>query len=155
MVTNDRKIIAVGDYLKKKKSIIDVEVLDPENPKESVYIQFLIQKPSPKDTLIIMEFVNHRMSHLLEDDKSEIKEKDIRAMTSEDRTEAINLVYAYDATLISSCVFKPQPGEDGRPVKVWETSDDVLADNTIELFEKLRAIVGSQKVVISEGEASK
>lgn len=147
------KIIAVGDFIKNKDKIVDVAVPDPEIPGGTIGVTLRIKKPSPNDTIKIMEFVNNRLG----DKMDLVQTDDIMTLKAEERNEAINLAYQYDATLISSSVFFPP--EDGdlskNTEKVFATADKVLDECPNDLFNALRSIVGRDKTVLTEAEAKK
>lgn len=156
MSEQTKKVISVGDFLKVTDTIIEFELMDPSGTGEdSVIVPIRIRRANPKETIKIMEFVNKRMG-----DTGVFTGGDIASMSPDQRTEAIELAYQYDATLISSCAFVPPvnggPLEtDPNPSKVFETADDVLEKCPLDLFDKLRTAVGRQRMVITEAEAKK
>ncbi len=152
----EKKIIAVGDFIKITDVVTEFEVQDPTGADgDKVYMLLRIRRANPRETIKIMEFVNKKMG-----DKAVFTEDDIAKMTAEERTSAINLAYQYDATLISSCVFHPPVdgqdiSTDPNPRKVFNTADDVLDKCPLDLFDKLRLSVGRQRMVMTEAEAKK
>lgn len=147
-----KKVISVGDFIKSRDRIVDVAVPDPEEIGGTISIRLLIKKPSPADTIRIMEFVNKRLG-----DKVHLLSQEMSDMDQDTRNEAISLAYEYDATLISSSVYYPPDGDDLSidTGKVFETSADVMDKCPNDLFNSLRMIVGQNRYVITEGEAKK
>lgn len=156
MSEQTKKVISVGDFLKVTDSIVEFELQDPEGVDGAmVTLPLRIRRANPRETIKIMEFVNKRMG-----DSVVFTEGDMAKMTPDERTEAINLAYQYDATLISSCTFHPPVNNgplvtDPNPKKVFETADDVLDNCPLDLFDKLRISVGRQRMVMTEAEAKK
>ena len=156
-MSEQRKLISVGDYLKVSDGIKDFELQDPDgNEGEMVTLSLRIRRANPRETIKIMEFVNNRLGDNLEG----FGETKFESMTGEERSNAVNLSYEYDATLISSCVFRLPPEgmtieDDTEPIKVWETADDVIDGCPLELYEKLKTVIGKQKLVMPEAEAKK
>jgi hypothetical protein len=156
MSEREKKVIAVGDFLKVTDTIVEFELQDPTSDiGEMVTVPIRIRRANPNETIKIMEFVNKRMG-----DSSVFTEGDLSKMSPDERTEAINLAYQYDATLISSCSFHPPADgvsleQDPNPGKVFETADDVLEHCPLDLFDKLRVTIGRQRMVMTEAEAKK
>jgi hypothetical protein len=151
-MSGERKVISIGDYIKVTDRVVDIELIDPINPSNKVVVSLRIKRANPKETIKIMEFVNRKMG-----DKSVFTDKEIADMDAEERVTAINLAYNYDATLISSCVFLPPANGDlsQETEKVFPTADDVLDKCPLDLFDRLKEIVGQQRMVVPEGEAKK
>jgi hypothetical protein len=153
-----KKIIAVGDFLKKRDKVVDFEVLDPDGDgiNDLATLPIRIRTATPRGTIKVMEFVNQRLG-----DKASFTETEMENMSPDERTEAITLAYHYDATLISSCAFYP-PAEgktiedEPNPIPIFKNSDEVLDRcNSLDLFNQLRTVIGRQRMVITEAEAKK
>jgi len=149
----NKKIIAVDDYLKVNDRVVDFDLHDLENPNQMVTLALRIKRASPRDTIKIMELVNLRFG----DNPNVIAEDDISKMSAEQRNATINLSYQYDATLISSCVYHPPANGNmsEETERVFEDMDAVLDRCPSELFERLREIIGRQKMVLPSAEAKK
>jgi len=152
MSEKKKKVIAVGDFIDSKNRIMNVAIPDPEEIGGTIEVTVLIRKPSPKDTIKIMEFVNKRF-----EGKADIIGKKMSDLDDEKRNEAFQLAFEYDATLISSSVYYPP--DSGNPndetEKVFESASEVMDRCPSDLFNALRMIVGQNRYVIAEGEAKK
>ena len=140
----NRKIISLGDYITKKNKIVDFELNDPESDG-MVTISFLIKRPTPYDTIKVME---HGAAN------QDLFERDQKDMSEEELNRLYTAVFNHDAIIISSCVFfPPENGEE--PKKVFETPKDVLERCPNELFTKLKDYIQENGFIIASGEAKK
>jgi hypothetical protein len=143
-----RKVIAIGDFIKKKRdSIVEVDAVDPESGEE-VNVTVRIKTPSPKDSMKIMQYVNLKFP----DSGREGVVEDFKSATPEERNILLELAFQYDALLVSSCVLHPTMDEEK---KVWESPDQVLEECPYPLFERFKEIIGKNKIFLSEAEAKK
>jgi hypothetical protein len=149
-----RKVIAVGDYIRRQDRIISITTTDSENPTEEVDLFFRIKTPSPRESIKMMEFVNNRVEGktIGSDDFS------FENLSPDERNKYIKTSLEYEALLVSSCVFLPPDDLSDLSQKtnrVWETLDDVLDYCPLDLFNKLKNEVSGEKLFINTAEAKK
>ncbi len=153
-VSKKKKIVALGDYLKKKDEVEEIELSDC-----SILIR--IKKPSTEDSMKMMELLGQSLSE--EDINSFQKGK--RKVEDEPMNKKLELLkfsYQQDAMLISSCCFHPTLNGDGEPAdiqeenpeKIWESFEDAL-QLPKELFDALSEKLGKRKMIMAEVEAKK
>lgn len=157
-MSKERKVIALGDYMKKVDSVKYVVTPDGDIP-------IRIKRPSPKDSLVIMEMVNKEVAGQSVAEIESIEKVDIDKMTPDERTELVRFSYRYDSTLISSCSFQPTFEKDGTvallqekdPKRIWEDSEAVMTGTDEILYNGLKKLIKGTGVAeeISAGEAKK
>ena len=154
MSDSKRNVISVADYVNKIDSVAFISLMEGDIP-------IRIKRPSPKDSLVIMEMVQKASGEGMDDALTGL---DTDNLTPEEKIELIRFSYDFDATLISSCCYHPDMDGDeaaetqsDNPTKIWEDKDDVLERSTEALFNKLRAYIKGTGVAdqITEGEAGK
>jgi hypothetical protein len=148
-----KKIISLGDYLKRKDEVEAIELSD-------CTILIRIRKPSTEDSMKLMELLGQTMTE--EDIKAFGDEAKAESQPLEKKLQILRLSYDQSAMLISSCCFYPTLKEDGtaadvqvdNPEKIWESASDVMQLPN-ELYEKINEKVGARKFVMPEVEAKK
>lgn len=160
MSTKERKVISLGDYVRKMDSVKYVETPDG-------HIPIRIKRPSPKDSLVIMEMVNKGVGDDAMEKVQSGEELDVNKMSPEERMQVIEFSFMYDATLISSCCFMPSfddaqmtvPSkiQGDKPKKIWESPAEVMELIDEILFNALKKEIRGAGVAeeISAGEAKK
>lgn len=147
-----KKIVSLGDYLKKKDEVEEIELSD-------CVILIRIRRPSTEDSMKFMELLGQSMT---EEDIKRFQNTEVESQPIEKKIQMLKLSYQQSAMLISSCCFHPTVKEDGtvaetqedNPRKVWESAENVM-ELPSELFEALSERVGSKKLIMSEIEAKK
>lgn len=158
-MSKERKVISLGDYVKKLDSVKYAETPDGDIP-------IRIKRPSPKDSLVIMEMVNKEIADETMEEIQAGQELDVNKMSPDERIEVLRFSYQYDATLISSCCFYPTMDGDGtvalkqeeNPKRIWENADDAMSIMIDEiLFGALKKLIRGTGVAeeISAGEVKK
>jgi hypothetical protein len=157
-MSKERKVIALGDYMKKIDSVKYVETPDGDIP-------IRIKRPSPEDGLVIMEMVNKEISGETIAEIQSTEELDVDKMSADERMELVRFSHRYDSTLISSCSFWPTFNGDGtvalkqedNPKKIWEDAHAVMTGMDEILYKGLKRLIKGTGVAeeISAGEAKK
>lgn len=157
-MSKERKVIALGDYMKKIDSVKYVETPDGDIP-------IRIKRPSPEDGLVIMEMVNKEISSETIAEIQSTEELDVDKMSTDERMELVRFSHRYDSTLISSCSFWPTFNGDGtvalkqedNPKKIWEDAQAVMTGMDEILYKGLKRLIKGTGVAeeVSAGEAKK
>lgn len=137
-----KKIVALGDYIEKTDTIEVIEL-------PTCLVEVRLKRPSQEDSMKLMEFLSQNI------DTEEIKryaDGKIDNEPMEKKMELLRFSYFQDAMLISSCIFYPVMDEEK---KVWEKAEDVLNECDPALFDALKELIGSNKLVMTEIEAKK
>jgi hypothetical protein len=140
-VKSKKKVLALGDYVKKvKEEDLEIELDD-------CIVEAKLRKPNNRDSMKLMEFIATRAGDF---PKDELTKEDLSELPPDKVQAVVEFWYMYDAMLISSAVYGSENGE-----KIWETAEDVITKCPPELFPILREKVSDLKVVMSKEDAGK
>lgn len=162
-MSEQRKIIAIGDYLKDVDTIELIPVMY-NNIESDVEIR--IKKPMAEHSHKMMKMLADTFGDDLDklvkmSEDSDKEELTLMDLPPEKRGTFIKFQWLHSATLISSCCYFPDRQENGEPVLkprlLWETPELVGSKCPDVLFTQLRARIqglGLEKTV-TEPEAKK
>lgn len=153
----EKKIIAVGDYIKKVDEVVEfpirIEGVD-------MVTEIRVKKP--------MAEYSHRMMKVLVDnfgdrvgELEQSADEDFNSKSIEEKHNMLDFGFMHSCTLISSCCYFPDRDDSGNLVEVprliWEDHDAVAKTCPEDLFNAIAAYLKGRDIApsVTEAEAKK